>query len=175
MTEVKALLLDISNALRNPGQTYPVAAQVELEPVEVLGDTIRFGDISLKGTMVGAGETVTIEGELSTKVHAHCALCLEEVTSDMTVQVSGIFSRQPQADDPDLYPIEGSKAEILDMIRDALLLELPMQFLCKEDCAGLCPVCGANRNRVACTCQEGGERQNPFTALKQLLTEDEEV
>ena len=96
------MLLDISNALRNPGQTYPVAAQVELEPVEVLGDTIRFEDISLKGTMVGAGETVTIEGELSTKVHAHCALCLEEVTSDMTVQVSGIFSRQPQADDPDL-------------------------------------------------------------------------
>lgn len=68
------MLLDISNALRNPGQTYPVAAQVELEPVEVLGDTIRFEDISLKGTMVGAGETVTIEGELSTKVHAHAPL-----------------------------------------------------------------------------------------------------
>ena len=40
---------------------------------------------------------------------------------------------------------------------------------------GLCPVCGANRNKVPCTCQEGGERQNPFSALSKLLTEDEEV
>lgn len=169
------MLLDVSNALRNPGQTYPVAVKVELEPVEVMGDTIRFEDIALNGTMVGAGETVTIEGTISAKVYAHCAMCLDEVISDMEIQASGILSRQPQQDDPDLYPIEGSKAEISDMVRDALLLELPMQFLCKEDCAGLCPVCGANRNRVACTCQEGGERQNPFTALKQLLTEDEEV
>ncbi len=169
------MLLDVSNALRNPGQTYPVKVNVELEPVEVFGDTIRFDEISLEGVMVGAGEKVTVEGEISAKVYAHCALCLDEVTSAMKIETSAVFSRQPQADDPDLYPIEGSKAELLDMVREALLLELPMQFFCKEDCAGLCPVCGANRNRVACTCQEGGERQNPFTALKQLLTEDEEV
>ena len=56
-----------------------------------------------------------------------------------------------------------------------LVLELPMRFVCSEDCKGICYVCGANRNIAPCTCQEGGERQNPFSALSELLTEDEEV
>ena len=62
-----------------------------------------------------------------------------------------------------------------DAVSDALLLELPYRFLCSENCQGICPVCGKNRNIAPCTCQEGGERQNPFSALSELLTEDEEV
>ena len=59
--------------------------------------------------------------------------------------------------------------------KEALLLELPLRLVCSENCKGICPSCGVNRNIAPCTCQEGGERQNPFSALSELLTEDEEV
>ena len=64
---------------------------------------------------------------------------------------------------------------MMPMVEEALVLELPMRFMCSEDCKGICYICGANRNIAPCTCQEGGERQNPFSALRELLTEDEEV
>ena len=54
-------------------------------------------------------------------------------------------------------------------------LELPLQFFCKPDCKGLCPVCGANLNRETCTCQEGNVVTGPFSALKDYVLNNEEV
>ena len=49
------------------------------------------------------------------------------------------FARHTDPEDPDLYSFEGSKADLTDAVRDALLLELPYRFLCSEDCKGLVP------------------------------------
>ena len=50
------------------------------------------------------------------------------------------------------YPIEGEEIDLELPVRDALLLELPVAPLCRDDCAGLCSVCGADRNQVTCSC-----------------------
>ena len=78
-------------------------------------------------------------------------------------------------DDPDLYVFEASTIELTDAVRDALVMEIPTRIICSEDCKGLCPTCGVNRNLVSCTCQEGGEVTNPFAALKSIVLNDEEV
>jgi uncharacterized protein len=46
------------------------------------------------------------------------------------------------------------KIDLTEVVREQLYLALPMKPLCREDCKGLCPVCGVNRNRETCTCQE---------------------
>ena len=89
--------------------------------------------------------------------------------------MDALFARQIDPEDPDLYAFEGSKADLTDAVRDALLLELPYRFLCSEDCKGLCPTCGVNLNLGACTCQEGGNVTNPFSALKAIVQNNEEV
>ena len=63
------------------------------------------------------------------------------------------------------YELPGLELE--DIIREQLLLQLPMQRVCSEDCKGICPICGANRNETACTCQArpGDDR---WMALKDL-------
>ena len=93
----------------------------------------------------------------------------------LSTEIDALFARDPDPDDPDQYALNGYKIEIDDLAREALLLELPMRFLCSESCKGICPSCGTNLNKAPCTCQEGGSRQNPFSALSELLTEDEEV
>ena len=65
--------------------------------------------------------------------------------------------------------------ELTDAVRDALLLNMPMRVLCREDCRGICPRCGINLNKGPCTCQEGAEVINPFSALKNIVLNDEEV
>ena len=60
--------------------------------------------------------------------------------------------RWPGASDEELYPIVDETIDLGLLARDAVVLELPMAPLCREDCAGLCVQCGANRNEGDCGC-----------------------
>ena len=169
------MLLDVSRAFKDPGQSYPFEAEADIEPMTVLDDPVRFTNVRLSGNMVGTGEAVRVSASVEADVESRCALCLEPVHRHLTAEIDALFAREPDPEDPDQFPLAGSKIETDDIAREALLLELPMRFLCSESCKGICPSCGTNRNIAPCTCQEGGERQNPFSALSKLLTEDEEV
>ena len=102
-------------------------------------------------------------------VTSRCAKCLEPVELAITAEMDALFSRQPDPDDPDLYTFEGSKADLTDAVRDALLLELPYRFLCSEDCKGLCPSCGTNFNLGRCDCKTDEETVGGLSALAELL------
>ena len=169
------MLMDISLALKNPGQSYPFETTLEVEPMIVLDDPVRFDSVCLKGTYTGAGDSVRIEAALSADVESRCALCLEPVQTHVEADVDVSFVKDLSEDDFDSYPLTGYRIDIQPMVEEALVLELPMRFLCSDDCKGICPVCGTNRNIAPCTCQEGGERRNPFSAMSELLTEDVEV
>ena len=93
----------------------------------------------------------------------------------MKAELKGEFVRG--GDDGDKYPLEGHEIDLAAAVEEALLLDLPMRFLCREDCKGLCPVCGKDLNTELCTCPKGGKAGNPFSALSRLLTDqnNEEV
>ena len=168
-------LLDVSAALKNPGQAYAFDVQPELEEMEVLSDPVRFEDVVAVGEFFGTGERVSVRGQVTATVTSRCAKCLEPVTIPLHAEMDALFARQIDPEDPDLYLFEGSKADLTDAVRDALLLELPYRFLCSEDCKGLCSQCGVNLNLGTCTCQEGLNVDNPFSALKAIVQNDEEV
>ena len=62
---------------------------------------------------------------------------------------------------------EGDGLELNDVLREFVLLALPMQKLCNENCKGICPVCGQNRNQNECRCQNAAD-DNRWAALKEL-------
>ena len=62
---------------------------------------------------------------------------------------------------------EGLGLELADVIKEQILLPLPMQRVCREGCKGICPVCGANRNEVACQCH-AKPADDRWKALKNL-------
>jgi uncharacterized protein len=78
------------------------------------------------------------------------------VSGELVVDVHERFSDRPPANEPpeddDMYPIVDDRVDLGPLVRDAIVLELPMAPLCRDDCAGLCPVCGANRNEGDCGC-----------------------
>ena len=171
-----AVMLDVSKALNYPGQVYAFALEPVIEEMEVLNDPVSFEDVVASGEFFGTGgDKVSIKGKVTSTVTSRCAKCLEPVTMQLEAEIDALYARQIDPDDPDLYSFEGSKADLTDAVRDALLLELPYRFLCSEDCKGLCPNCGVNLNLGSCTCQEGGEVTNPFSALKAIVQNHEEV
>jgi uncharacterized protein len=62
---------------------------------------------------------------------------------------------------------EGDGLELNDVLREEVLLELPMQRICTESCKGICPVCGQNRNQIECACQ-ASTADDRWAALKAL-------
>ena len=83
-----------------------------------------------------------------------CRRCAEPVTGELRIPVHERYADAPLAgaSDDELYPISDDTIDLAPLARDAVVLELPMAPLCREDCAGLCVQCGANRNEGDCGC-----------------------
>ncbi len=170
------MTLDVGRALKNPGQVYPFQASVTLPEMEVLSDPVRFEDIQAEGEFFCTGDhRVSLWAQVGATAHSRCCRCLEPVQVPVEARIDAVFAKEPDPDDPDLYPFDGNAVELEDSVKDALLLELPLQFFCKPDCKGLCPVCGVNLNQETCSCQEGNVVTGPFSALKDYVLNNEEV
>jgi uncharacterized protein len=103
---------------------------------------------------------VVVTGTVASTWTGECRRCLRPVTGPLEAQVREVFERAPQvrpgdldaADEADTYPLTGDTLDLAPLARDALLLELPLAPLCRPDCAGLCPICGADLTDEPCDC-----------------------
>ncbi|MGH7657134.1 MAG: YceD family protein [Gemmatimonadales bacterium] len=137
-------------------------------PIETLGQLLP-GDPALEGMGVRLEEPLEVEGRLQAtadgeyfwrgrltgRVVAECRRCLREIAFPLDTGISVMFSDDPDmADDPSVYPLPARSREIdlRPAIREELALAVPAFPLCREDCAGLCPGCGADLNTGPCNC-----------------------
>lgn len=108
---------------------------------------------------------VRLKGKYSGKFEVPCARCLEPVEVSLAAEFDLIFRPVGVDGDTPERSITASETEIgyyqkdslllEDVLREQVLLSLPVRTLCKPDCKGLCPSCGANRNTNPCSCDEG--------------------
>ena len=99
---------------------------------------------------------VMVTGTVSAPWQGLCRRCAVPVGGELDVPVRERFTEPGAAygdpEDDEAYPIVDDALDLAPMVRDAIVLELPLAPLCREDCRGLCPECGADRNTDACDC-----------------------
>ena len=102
----------------------------------------------------------------------HCARCFTELSGHFEAsRVYGLTKKLASEDSEDYIEIPDSLLDIGELARTVFYLELPSRVLCKEDCKGLCPHCGADRNVTDCDCDK--KQIDPrFAALRALLDSD---
>jgi uncharacterized protein len=108
------------------------------------------------------GEDVIVAGEIDSTVPITCGRCLEELPARVRATVDVRFIPRPPtgdrvelgSDDLDLDFYDGDEVNLATLVASETALALPMKPLCREDCRGLCPICGGNRNLVTCVCPE---------------------
>jgi len=142
-------------------ESQPVQVSGELapdDPVWLDGDPRPAGPIGVTGRLSQAGPgKFYFHGQLAGELNAECRRCLTDVNEKVGGELHLIFAEagDPDADeDPDMYQIEDRSAE-LDLrpaLREQWLLLAPAFSLCSDDCKGLCPTCGADRNVSSCDC-----------------------
>jgi uncharacterized protein len=105
-------------------------------------------DVVLESVVGG----VAVSGTVRAPWSGTCRRCLEPAGGTLAVVVREHFTED--GDGEETYPLHGGEMDLEPMVRDAVLLELPQVPLCRTDCLGLCPHCGANRNVEPCSCDE---------------------
>ncbi len=92
-------------------------------------------------------EVVLVTGTALVRLHGYCTRCLREIASTEEVELQELFCYPgKESDDEEASRIEGESIDLEPVLRDAVVLDLPFTPLCRPDCAGLCPVCGADLN-----------------------------
>ncbi len=137
------------------------------------GEKVEFlKPITLEGELYLTGDIIELEGQVLTEVSLPCSRCLTSFNHNVDVQIHEKFSANPDNKDEDeIIFIDGDSIDITDIIKNNILLSLPIKKLCKDDCNGLCQHCGTNLNITNCNCLE--KDVDPRLAkLKDLFSAD---
>ena len=119
------------------------------------------GPVLVDGRLQEAGEGEYLwRGSVRATVLGECRRCLIPVRQEIDAAPDVLFSRDPEAaDDPSVYPLAQSAThvDVTEAVREELALAASPLVLCREDCAGLCPKCGADLNAGPCECMASAE------------------
>jgi len=128
-------------AAREETRTIPAPASLRVE----LAGVPAGAEVGLSLRLEEVSEGVLVTGTATAPVAGECARCLEPLTSVVEVSFRELYHYEPgaAADDEDNLTMDGDLLDLEPVLRDAVVLALPLSPLCTDDCAGLCPQCGA--------------------------------
>jgi uncharacterized protein len=133
------------------------------------------GPIHVRVKVSKAADKFLVQGTIRGGIRIRCDRCLEpfhkKVESQFHVYLvvprEGSDQEEIELLDEDMEVdfVKGDAVDLSDVIREQIYLSLPMRSVCKENCRGLCPVCGANLNETSCPC---GKAESPpaFSKLR---------
>jgi uncharacterized protein len=139
-------------------------------------------DVRLYGTVASGIGIVT--GEMQSRATYRCSRCLCDFTEELRVPIVEHFVQKADdelseadkfagLDEENRTPVVGETIDLEPHLEQTVQLALPYNPVCKQDCAGLCPECGVNRNEVTCSCNT--ERIDPRLAdLAKFFEKDSE-
>jgi uncharacterized protein len=156
----------------------PAAFDPQDEDYRMVAPALLSMDVERAG-----GGAFRVSGTVTTTLEMACGRCLEpfvvpvaasfELRYVPDVENTGEGEREVAEDDLATAYYRDGELDIVEMLREQLQLALPMKPLCQEDCKGLCPECGANRNRTDCGCAPRWDDPR-LSALKGLLARPKE-
>jgi uncharacterized protein len=119
-----------------------------------------------------AGPDVVVRGRVRGRFEQACRRCLEPVDVEVDEELGRLYREGEGAaaeESEDVLPLpSGAELDLTEPVREQVLLGVPQFVYCREDCRGLCPVCGTNLNESTCDCtmEEEDERWAPLRQLK---------
>lgn len=132
------------------------------------------------------GTTVHVRGRLTGSVRLECGRCLEPYAAAADQELDLFYlpraAQQPEEQEEEVELsdrevvvgyYDGDRLDLREVMREQIILSLPLKRLCRETCRGLCPSCGKDRNAGDCGCPPAGEPEDPRLApLRRLIDEN---
>jgi len=119
------------------------------------------------------GDNIDIRGRYKGRLEFVCDRCCESAFIDLDERFHYILQPKKPGEeaieegdeDLEIGYYEGEEIDLSELAIEHLMLSIPFKMLCKDDCKGVCPYCGQNRNEKECDCEKKAKKSNPFAIL----------
>jgi len=146
---LRPLRINAVELLRQPGAVRDIALDIAAAPLEASHERL-VGDLDVQLRLTARNDSIDVGGTVSANWESVCRRCLRDLSGTAVGVVDERYQIEPL--DPDAYLIENGQLDLVPLVRETALLELDAERVCSDDCAGLCPVCGVDRNTTECGC-----------------------
>jgi uncharacterized protein len=155
------------------GEQFADERKVELAPLELGGQRyLPVPEAVPAALTISRASTGTLfELHFDARLHGPCYRCLADAVLDVPISAREYQATNPDSDELQAPYVEDDRLDLSAWARDAVVLALPVQILCRPDCAGLCPVCGKDLNAEPHTHDEQApdSRWAPLAELRERL------
>ena len=166
---LRPLRVNAVELLRQPGAVRDVTIDIAAEPLGAEHERL-VDDIHVALRLTARNDGIDVDGTVSVDWATVCRRCLADVSGTAVGAVDEVYQIEPL--DPDAYLIEDGQLDLAPLVREVVLLELDNERQCRDDCAGLCPVCGVDRNDTDCAC-DSTVTDDRWAALEGFVPDDE--
>ena len=166
--ELRPLRVNAVELLRQPGAIREIAVEIAGDPIDARHERL-VGDIGVDLRLEALNDGIRVTGTVAAAWATECRRCLTPLGEVATVAVDQLYQVEPL--DEDAYLIEDGQLDLVPLVRETALIELDLERLCRDDCAGLCPVCGVDRNLTTCDC-DTAVRDDRWAALEGFVPDE---
>lgn len=156
---------------------------LEPEEIDLEGEPVKLKDaVKISGDVTRRAAQTEVAGKILADVLLECSRCLQAVEESLEIEFDTVFvtpeffpegkETELQQDDLEVDVFAGDEIDLTELIREQILLNLPTQVFCREDCKGFCDKCGANLNLINCNCEEN-EIDPRWQSLRELKNKNE--
>ena len=163
------MLLQLKDVFLSEGERLEVSYSLPMHDIDINGDYPFKSPVEITAAAANRAGLVELEVKAVFDYTARCDRCFEELVKHMEYTFThGLASELMDDENDDYIETPDFTLELDEVVISDILLNLPSKNLCREDCRGLCPKCGANLNLEKCGCSS--EAADPrLEILKQLL------
>lgn len=166
--------LELKEIIHVPGSVLPFAYEMDLSEMDFYGERPFAEPVEVKGRVRNRAELLELDCVATSNLHLHCDSCGKAFERVLEVPVQRMLaSSLENEEDDEIILLNGSVLELDPVMTDELIFAIDTKNLCREDCKGRCPKCGANLNEGPCTCKP--EIDSRWAVLAKLLEQDDEM
>jgi uncharacterized protein len=168
----RPLVVGVTDLRKRPGTQRELHLVDALAGLEISSARVPpGGEVALDGMIEAIDGGITVTGRVSAPWTGECRRCLDDITGTLDTEVREVFEHQPT--EGETYPIAGDEIDLEPVVRDAVLLALPLAPLCRDDCEGPAPE-SFPTGPGADTADEAPARDPRWAALSELRFEEDE-
>jgi len=168
---LRSLRVNTAELLRQPGLQRRVDERLGIGLFEIDSSVSHDEHVEVDLVCESTLQGVRVTGSVRLARSGECRRCLARVAWVESVTADELYQRE--VTEPDAIAIETDALDLSSLVRDMTVLALAAEPpLCRDECAGLCPVCGVDRNDGSCSC-ETEIRDERWAALDQLVLDDQ--
>ena len=162
------MVLDLKRLFQGDGGEETAVCQLDFTGVELGGAKPFCAPVKVRARLRSFAGSVELNAVVEYTMSMPCDRCAEPVTREYTREFSHTLVRESREDTGEFITVPDERLDLDALVLEDLIMDMPGQYLCREDCKGLCPSCGKNLNEGPCEC--GEPQVDPrLEVLRQLL------